>query len=330
MKELIKQILREEAEVKEMGLSLSKLKAAQPKNYLVKSLKDREKTAGFKSDMKKLTQKCNKLYSEISNDLKNMKWEDVILTEHDKFFYFMLPPKIKTKMFQMCEAYHELDVNKYLSGLAPIDRIKQMCSDYDNFVYKEHIYLYIDYPRNRTHFPEGLPKSLLGYNLGYKIYRKLLNRIKFIQSKDNASKDVQEVYRKLMQAPDINAIVYKDRILLIEDGVPKEKVIEILNESLYEWYSVNSSRKLILGKTILVSSKLQKLIGKDNLLSMLNDWFYKARHEDREPFQKIGYVTKGVEVDLDGDEYDEDEYDDDEYSDYDFEEYDDEEEDVKK
>ena len=41
MRDLIVKIIREEAEVKEMGISMGKLRASQPKNYLVKSLKDK-------------------------------------------------------------------------------------------------------------------------------------------------------------------------------------------------------------------------------------------------------------------------------------------------
>jgi hypothetical protein len=81
MRDLIKKILREESEVTEMGLSMSKLKAAQPKNYLVRSLKDREKTADLKKQMKEATQKCNTLYSEITQELKKIKCEDIILSK---------------------------------------------------------------------------------------------------------------------------------------------------------------------------------------------------------------------------------------------------------
>ena len=38
MKDLIRKVLREDAEMTEMGISLGKIKASQPKNYLVKSL----------------------------------------------------------------------------------------------------------------------------------------------------------------------------------------------------------------------------------------------------------------------------------------------------
>jgi hypothetical protein len=327
MKDLIKKILKEEAEVKEMGISMNKLRAAQPKNYLVKSLEDREKTADLKKHLKKITKKCNTLYSDIIQSLKKIKWQDIILREEGGFFYFMLPNKIIDKMYQLCEYYNELEINNTLSGLDSAQKVKQMCSDYDNFIYTPHIYLYLDYPRNRTHFPKGLPKSLLGFNLGVKIYRKILNMTKFMQSHNNASPDAQELYRKLMQMPDINAVAYTDSVLLIEDGVSKTEVIEILTESIYEYYQRKPSRKLILNRTVVVSAKLLKLIGENNFLYMLYDLFYYAKKADRDAFEGLGYRIKG-RVDNDDDDYE----DEDEYEGYEFTDIEDEDDDeeIKK
>ena len=322
MRDLIKKILREESEVTEMGLSMSKLKAAQPKNYLVRSLKDREKTADLKKQMKEATQKCNTLYSDITQELKKIKWQDIILEEHGGFFYFMLPKKITDKMFQMCENYDELEINNSLNGLTSPEKMKQMCSDYNKFIYRAYIYLYLDYPRNRTHFPQGLPKSLLGYNLGVKIYRKILSKAKFIQSERNASKDAQEMYRKLMQMPDVNVVAYPNSVLLIEDGLPKDEVIDILTESIYLYYQMYPSRKLILNKTILLSSKLLKLIGESNFLNMLYELFYYSKKADRDAFEHLGYKIKGKKYDDD-----EDDYDDEDEDDYDYEDDDDDEDD---
>ena len=143
---------------------------------------------------------------------------------------------------------------------------------------------------NRTHFPKGLPKSLLGYNLGFKIYRKLLNFLGFMQSEENATKDVQEIYRKLLQIPSINAVVYKDSVLLLEDGLSKDEVIDIVRDSIYERYLTKaSSRKLVLNRSIIVSSKLLKMIGETRLLNMMYELFYTAKKEKRVPFEDLGY-----------------------------------------
>jgi hypothetical protein len=290
MRDLIAKIIREEAEVKEMGISMGKLRASQPKNYLVKSLKDKEEGQWLKAALKEMSDDCNKLYSQIDESLKNISWEEIELHEQGKFFYIVLPSEIRTKMLELTELYEELAENNYTNGLVPLNKIKQMAEDYREFIQPIWIYIYIDEPRNRTHFPKGLPKSLLGYNLGVKIYRKLLNVLGFMQSEQNASKDVQEVYRKLLQMREINAVVYKDSVLLLEDGLSKDEVIDIVGESIYERYLTKASKKkLVLNRSIIVSSKLLKLIGETRLLNMMYELFYTAKKEKRIPFEDLGY-----------------------------------------
>jgi len=290
MRDLIKKIIREETEIKEMGINLRKLQASQPKNYLVKSLKDKEEGQWLRAALKEMSEECNELYSQIDESLKNISWEEIELHEQGKFFYIVLPSEIRKKMLELTETYEELAENNYTNGLVPLNKIKQMAEDYREFIEPIWIWMYIDQPRNRTHFPKGLPKSLLGYNLGVKIYRKLLNFLGFMQSEENASKDVQEVYRKLLQMPSINAVVYKDSVLLLEDGLSKDEVIDIVTDSIYERYLTKaSSRKLVLNRSIIVSSKLLKMIGETRLLNMMYELFYTAKKEKRVPFEDLGY-----------------------------------------
>jgi hypothetical protein len=290
MRDLIKKIIREETEIKEMGINLRKLQASQPKNYLVKSLKDKEEGQWLRAALKEMSEECNELYSQIDESLKNISWEEIELHEQGKFFYIVLPSEIRKKMLELTETYEELAENNYTNGLVPLNKIKQMAEDYREFIEPIWIWMYIDQPRNRTHFPKGLPKSLLGYNLGVKIYRKLLNFLGFMQSEENASKDVQEVYRKLLQMREINAVVYKDSVLLLEDGLSKDEVIDIVTDSIYERYLTKASKKkLVLNRSIIVSSKLLRMIGETRLLNMMYELFYSAKKEKRVPFEDLGY-----------------------------------------
>jgi hypothetical protein len=290
MRDLIKKIIREETEIKEMGINLRKLQASQPKNYLVKSLKDKEEGQWLRAALKEMSEECNELYSQIDESLKNISWEEIELHEQGKFFYIVLPSEIRKKMLELTETYEELAENNYTNGLVPLNKIKQMAEDYREFIETIWIYIYIDEPRNRTHFPKGLPKSLLGYNLGVKIYRKLLNVLGFMQSEQNASKDVQEVYRKLLQMREVNAVVYKDSVLLLEDGLSKDEVIDIVTDSIYERYLTKASKKkLVLNRSIIVSSKLLRMIGETRLLNMMYELFYSAKKEKRVPFEDLGY-----------------------------------------
>jgi hypothetical protein len=293
MRDLIKKILREETEMTEMGVSLSKVRASQPKNYLVKSLKIKEKGAKKRNELKKLSEKCNSLYSQINDDLKNLRWEDISFKEHNKFFYVVLPSKIKDKIKMLSSLYYKLVTYDYLTMLNPLDKIEQLYYDYPDYIKDDYMYIYIDEPRNRTHFPKGLPKSLLGYNLGFKIYRKLLNKIGFMQSEENATREVQDVYRKLLQLPDVNCVIYDDLVLLIEGGLPKSKVIDIVSDSIYERYLTRpTSRKLVLNRSIIVNTKLIRIIGETRLLDMMDELFYSAKGGNKTPFENLGYKTK--------------------------------------
>ena len=69
-------------------------------------------------------------------------------------------------------------------------------------------------------------------------------------------------------------------------------VIEIVTDSIYERYLTKKNRrKLVLNRSIIVSSKLLKLIGETRLLNMMYELFYSAKKENREPFEKIGYKS---------------------------------------
>ena len=154
MRDIIKKVLKEESEVKEMGLNLNKVRYSQPSNYLIKSLIKKEKGDELKNELKKMTQKCNDLYSKINTDLKDIKWEDIEFSEKGKFLYVMLPKRITNKMKDLTELYEELNDNYYTVGLNPINKISQMAADYKEFIVTIWIYMYTDQPRNRTHFPK--------------------------------------------------------------------------------------------------------------------------------------------------------------------------------
>ncbi len=112
MRDLIKKIIREETEIKEMGINLRKLQASQPKNYLVKSLKDKEEGQWLRAALKEMSEECNELYSQIDESLKNISWEEIELHEQGKFFYIVLPSEIRKKMLELTEIYGACAYNR--------------------------------------------------------------------------------------------------------------------------------------------------------------------------------------------------------------------------
>jgi hypothetical protein len=262
----------------------------QPKQYLVKTTKKEEKATEEKKRLKTITEKVNTLFSQITDDLKNLNWEDIYLHPNGVFFYVILPSKIKTKMRRLADLYGELVENDYTNLVSPKEKIEQFYDDYFDFLENDFIYVYVDKPRNRTHFPKGLPKTLLGYNIGIKIYKQMLNTLNFIQSEPNATKEVQAIYRKLIESPDVNCVIYKDLVLLIKKSITKDEKIKIVGESIYERYQTRpTSKKLVINQSIILDSSLMKEIGEKRLQSMVDDIYYYSKDNFRVPFEDMDY-----------------------------------------
>ena len=290
MRDLIFKLLREEAEMAEMGIKVSRLKSLQPKQYLVKTTKKEQKAAEEKKRLKTITEKVNQLFAQITDDLKNLNWEDISLFQKGMFYHVVLPSRIKTKMRRLADFYGELVENDYTNLVSPKEKIEQFYDDYFDFLEDDFIYTYVDAPRNRTHFPKGLPKTLLGYNIGIKIYKQMLNTLGFIQSEPNATKEVQAIYRKLIESPDVNCVIYKDLVLLIKKSLTKDEKIKIVGESIYERYQTRpTSRKLVINQSIVLDSNLMREIGDKRLQSMIDDIYYYSKENFRVPFENIDF-----------------------------------------
>jgi hypothetical protein len=272
-----------------MGIKLSKVKSVIPNQYLVKTSKKEEKLKTDRKKSKVITGRINNLYQQIDEELRNLKWEEIYLEPTSRFFYIVLPKRIKNKIDKLSNYYEVLD-DKNL--IVPKDKIKQLYEDYKNYIKDDYIYAYVDVPRNRTHFPKGLPKSILGYDIGIKIYRNILDKLGFIQSEKNASSSVQSIYRRMIESPEVNAVIYLDLILLIDKNLNKEEKINILTESIYERYKMKPNRRLVLDKTIVLDSALKREIGEKNILKMIDELFIYSKNYDEVPFAEIGYNPK--------------------------------------
>ena len=193
-------------------------------------------------------------------------------------------------MRRLADFYGELVENDYTNLVSPREKIEQFYDDYFDFLEDDFIYTYVDAPRNRTHFPKGLPKTLLGYNIGIKIYKQMLNTLGFIQSEPNATKEVQAIYRKLIESPDVNCVIYKDLVLLIKKSLTKDEKIKIVGESIFERYQNRpTSRKLVINQSIVLDSNLMKEIGEKRLQSMIDDIYYYSKENFRVPFEDMDF-----------------------------------------
>jgi len=70
-----KNILREDAEMKEMGIKASRLAKLQPQNYLVK----RVERIGTEQKRKLKYLPYQELFLEAIDEIKNLNWQDLII-----------------------------------------------------------------------------------------------------------------------------------------------------------------------------------------------------------------------------------------------------------
>lgn len=305
MKSLIKKILKEGTDDRTsfMGMRLDRLKSLQPTNYLVKSLKDKEEALKTREMGLKSTEIVNEvigeyeaIYESIKELLTYLDYSDIsfkkIMQPKMPVFYVKLPKyindqfrKLKKVKAKLDSLITELDVNIDSDSLEPSSILK----DWEELFVKEGVYLYLD-PGNRTHFPIGLPKSFQGFNLGYKIYRRLLNTLTYMQSSANATREVQNIYRALIKESDVNCVIIENSVLLLKKELSINKKMNVIYDFIYNSYlSLRKKEPYTINKDVILDSDLSKSIGQRNT----KDIFQNSFDEYRDYYKNIPKRTYG-------------------------------------
>jgi hypothetical protein len=207
-------------------------------------------------------------------------------------FYVKLPKyindefkKLKKIKFRLDTLINQLGVNIDSDSLEP----SKILNHWEMLFVKEGVYLYLD-PGNRTHFPIGLPKSFQGYNLGYKIYRRLLNTLTYMQSSFNATYEVQNIYRALLKENDVNCVIIENSVLLLKKEMSINKKINVIYDFIYNSYlSLRKKEPYMVNKDVILDSDLLKSIGQRNI----KDIFQKSFDEYRDYYKNIPKRTYG-------------------------------------
>ena len=273
MLNLIRRILQEEAEMKEMGMKINKLQQLQPSNYLLKSLKQKQSRA-YRSTSDKAkadAEQLNSLVPELYESLRNLDWSEISMNKDPNGHFYLKFPKHIMDLFKLISKIYVRIPDRYDRLIDNVDKVRSLNSDYISTIKTGQINMYVERGKNRTHFPDGLPQSLLGYRLGYKMYRKLIDDLWFVQSQENASKEVQEIYRQLLQQTDLNCVVTKNTILIMRRDLTKEDKIKILSEYLYQAYEFTDKDRLKIQKDIILDGPLLRELGGERKLQQLMD-----------------------------------------------------------
>lgn len=264
MDNLIRKIIREESEMKEMGVKVSRLAKLQPKNYLVKRTKQAEKAS--KSKGKFLP--YQELFLEAISEIQNVRWEDLVFKPRssDKNHYDVYFPKDIEKKLK-----DSFKLNKKYVEYTDREMDKRFHIFIQSVDDKHGINIYMEENRNRTHFPDGVPDWMLGLGVGIKVYRKLLSIVGFIQSSEGASSDVQKLYSNLIQRPDVNCALTRERSLIIDANLDKERKMKILGEFILEQYEDKILKgKVTLNKQIVLDGSLSNQMGRDKLQKFID------------------------------------------------------------
>ena len=292
---IIKNILREESEVKEMGIKINKLVSKQPGNYLVKSMKAKErgKKESEKIKLKQmkfdsLVESLSTMYDDIRESIKNLDWRELKFYPYAGHYYVVFPRKIMSMCANFQKIYNKIEDIYYNKGqgLKPhkfSNKLETMFSNINGYMSEysnlpkgvSSINLYLDkVTLNRTHFPEGLPASFLGLNLGVKVYRKMLDDKGFIQSGSDASESAQNMWRQLIQSSDLSCSITKYGVIVFDKNLSKEEKIKYLGEFVLDKYGDERRRRPFdVDKDIFFDSALTSQIGRNNIQKMLDEIF---------------------------------------------------------
>jgi len=153
MDQLIRFILKEESEMKEMGVKVSRLAKLQPKNYLVQRTKQAEKAS--KSKGKFLP--YQEIFLQAISEIQNVRWEDLIFKQRstDENHYDVYFPKDIEKKLK--DAYK---ITKKYVDYTEREMDKRFYDFINNRVPNHEINIYMEENRNRTHFPDGVPSGM--------------------------------------------------------------------------------------------------------------------------------------------------------------------------
>jgi len=148
-----------------------------------------------------------------------------------------------------------IEIRGYLIRIHSSEEFKELISDLNKKYNKEidvNMSFDLSIDKNRLYsinIDFNLPIELRGLNIGYKIYKYVINRFHFITSDNAASADAQNVWYKLLIDDDHYAITcgrkkFDDRgfVCIISKKTPNSILIEILNSiriNLYRIYEHN-------------------------------------------------------------------------------------------
>jgi len=125
----------------------------------------------------------------FSDNVKAMHWNEIQFK-----YYYGITDKL--------QAQFPTEIEQLRSKLQSMSKPGTRAWKQWQFIFED-----IFQPLNRIHFENGLPKELLGIGLGFKLYRALIEHLKYACSEANATDAAKRIWDKLFS--DNTLICYK-------------------------------------------------------------------------------------------------------------------------
>ncbi len=168
----------------EKGISLEEY----PETYLAKRKKDVEKNKSY-----------SVIFNEVIKLLKELRWQDIVFIDggrsgSEKIEIPVFPENIRTKIKEAFRENNQKAKGDLMKGSLAFAKTHNNEDPASN----NSIYMKVD-GSQRSHFPnEGIPSALRGTNLGYKLYRALIQKYKWLTSNVHGTTEKDYVWQSIV------------------------------------------------------------------------------------------------------------------------------------
>lgn len=251
-------------DLSERGVNLEN----HPETYLAKRKKDVEKAKSYKT-----------VFNEVIRMLKEMSWKDITWKIDDtstRICYPILPEDVRNKMLEASRVNVGMAGNDFKDGsLAFAKTLNGSDINSSNSIFMK---VESDAELQRSHFPNhGIPKSLRGTNLGYKLYRALLEKFKYLRSNTAGTTEKDYVWQSIVSKKpddsDVHAIVTGNDVLAILKTIPDREKINIAKRFISGYVNPSS----ITSRNFAIDDELKAILP-DDIKIMIDP----ARREEAE------------------------------------------------
>jgi hypothetical protein len=159
---------------------------------------------------------------DFLDQLKEIKWEDLIVEN-----YLGIPDRFQVKLPAELE-FAKIDFMKRIK--VPKTKVNEW-----NFIFDD-----VRTNFNRIHFERGISPIIRGLGVGFKMYRALIEKLKWGSTEPNATLEALRVWQKLMLDDTLYHIKTPKGMMVICKSLNEGKISELV-EDYYVYYDLTDT-----------------------------------------------------------------------------------------